>query len=117
MFTIAGVSTHNNVAKVRFSNVKHYAKMLEKLGHTNITLVTLPFEMEKSLAVSHLMTTDLMDNPVTKSAIETADVKYNQAENANKSPQKKEQKKPKKNAPKVGIAEVFVPTEAVVETV
>lgn len=76
MFKVAGVSRHNGQVKVRFANDITRVKILVKNGHTDIELVDLPNEMEKSDAVKYLLTTELANNPEFKMAIDSADAKY-----------------------------------------
>lgn len=76
MFKVAGVSRHDGQLKVRFANDMTRVKILVKNGHTDIELVELPTEMEKAEAVKFLLTTELINNPEYKAAIDFADVKY-----------------------------------------
>jgi hypothetical protein len=56
LFTVAGTSTHNGVSKARFANdLTSRVKILTKVGHTDIVLVTLPHPMTKLEAVNHLL--------------------------------------------------------------
>lgn len=52
LYTIAGMSTLNGVAKVRFANGKAEgrAKVLARNGHTDINLLPLPRPMSKDEA-------------------------------------------------------------------
>jgi hypothetical protein len=52
LYTIAGMSTLNGVAKVRFANGKAEgrAKVLARNGHTDINLLPLPRPMTKDEA-------------------------------------------------------------------
>ena len=54
-FAVAGISTLDGVSKVRFAKDMARIKVLEKNGHKDINLVTLPKEMTKAAAVEHLM--------------------------------------------------------------
>lgn len=77
-FRVAGVSAVKGNYKVRFANDMSRVKVLIKTGHTDIELIELPSAMTKGEVVTHLMTTELMNNPVHAQAIEAADTKYNQ---------------------------------------
>lgn len=46
-FTVAGISSLNGVAKVRFANDAMRVKALAKSGHTDILLIELPHAMHK----------------------------------------------------------------------
>lgn len=54
-FAVAGISTLDGVAKVRFAKDIARVKVLEKNGHTNINLIELPNPMTKVAAVQFLM--------------------------------------------------------------
>jgi hypothetical protein len=54
-FAVAGISTLDGTAKVRFAKDMARIKVLEKNGHKNINLVELPKPMTKVAAVEHLM--------------------------------------------------------------
>jgi hypothetical protein len=56
LFTVAGVSTLEGVMKARLANELTRVKVLEKNGHTNVRLVTLPGPMTKEDAVAFLRT-------------------------------------------------------------
>ena len=77
MFKVAGVSTRNGQAKVRFANDMTRIKVLVKTGHTDINLIELPQAMDKPAVVLYLKTTELYDNPALREAIDNADAKYN----------------------------------------
>jgi hypothetical protein len=77
MFKVAGVSTRNGQAKVRFANDMTRIKVLVKTGHTDINLIELPEAMNKPAVVSYLKTTELYANPALREAIDNADAKYN----------------------------------------
>ena len=103
MFKVAGVSTRDGQAKVRFANDMTRIKVLVKTGHTDINLIELPEAMDKPAVVTYLKTTELYANPALREAIDNADAKYNgvgvvKAEKAAKA------EKPAKStkAPKVG---------------
>ena len=55
MFKYAGVSRLNGRLKVRYANTSDRPTVLEKNGHTDIKLISLPFDMEKLHAVQHLI--------------------------------------------------------------
>lgn len=79
MFTVAGVSTHRGVTKVRFANdMVSRVKMLVKGGHTNIDLYDLPKPMTKAEVCDYLMYSGLkiMDNPTAADAVSSAWDKY-----------------------------------------
>ena len=78
-FKVAGVSVGKSGAKVRFANDLTRVKILAKTGQTDIELIELPEAMTKPAVVTYLKTTNLMDNPVYRTAIEEADEKYNGA--------------------------------------
>lgn len=78
MFKVAGVSrTKDGVVKVRFANDLSRVKILIKAENTDIELIDLPKEMEKSEIAKYLLTTDLAKNEDFKRALEAADEKYN----------------------------------------
>ena len=54
MFKVAGVSILKGEAKVRFANDMTRVKVLDKNGHTDVELVTLPHEMTKAEIAQHL---------------------------------------------------------------
>lgn len=77
-FKYAGVSTNEKGnTKVRFANDQMRIKVMAKGGHTNINLLELPNEMEKPEAVTWLKTSELMETPLFRTAIEEAGEKYN----------------------------------------
>jgi hypothetical protein len=80
LYSVAGVSKFNGQYKVRFANDIARVKLLHKNGNTDIELMDLPEPMTKSKIVEHLKTTNLMDNPEYRLAIDTADAKYNPVE-------------------------------------
>src|SRR5210317_1265623 len=88
MFKIIGVSTFKGVTKVRFANdMVSRVKILSKEGHTDINLRELDTPMSKPDAVAYLKTTELMDNPVFASAINTAYDKYHTVKVSVKKPE------------------------------
>ncbi len=77
MFKVAGVSrTKEGVVKVRFANDLSRVKILVKAENTDIELMELPKEMDKSEIVKYLLTSELIKNEDFKRAIEAADEKY-----------------------------------------
>ena len=61
-FTVAGVSLHNGVWKVRYANdLEGRAKVLQRAGHTNIVLVDLGEPLEKVDCIDKLLNVDLGD--------------------------------------------------------
>lgn len=79
MFKVAGVSRCNGVFKVRFANDMDRVKILVKTGHDEIELMELPEAMDKPAVVTFLKGTALMERAEYRTAIETADAKYNGA--------------------------------------
>ena len=76
-YAVAGVSTQNGSTKVRFANDIMRSKILQKNGHTDIVLETLPREMTKGEAVAHLMQIGLGHaNPAVAAALAAAAKKY-----------------------------------------
>ena len=54
-FTVAGTSVLKGKEKVRFANdIATRVKVLERNGHTDVDLITLPTEMDKEQAVLFL---------------------------------------------------------------
>ena len=77
LYAVAGVSTQNGSTKVRFANDIMRSKILQKNGHTDILLETLPREMTKGEAVAHLIQIGLGDaNPAIEAALKSAAKKY-----------------------------------------
>ena len=71
-FTIAGVSTLNGIAKVRFSNhLEQRMAMLAYSGHIDITLVELSGELTKLEAAQELLGRDEMQDDKQQAAIAT----------------------------------------------
>jgi hypothetical protein len=55
-FTVAGVSTHYGITKVRFANdLASRVKLLSKSGHSPLELMELPEAMTKAEACQHLL--------------------------------------------------------------
>lgn len=54
-FTVAGVSLHNGVFKVRYANSVKRAAHLAKNGHTDILMVELPWDGRKEDCVDALL--------------------------------------------------------------
>jgi hypothetical protein len=76
-YAVAGVSTQSGSTKVRFANDILRSKILQKNGHTDIVLETLPREMTKAEAVNHLISIGLGDgNPAVAAALAQAAKKY-----------------------------------------
>lgn len=77
MFAVAGVSAQNGSFKVRFANDILRSKILQKNGHTDIMLETLPREMTKGEAVQHLIEIGLgSDRAEIATALKAAAKKY-----------------------------------------
>ena len=57
-FTHVGVSTLKDEIKARFCNDALRVKVLEKNGHTDVDLLTLPNAMTKQEAVAYLLDID-----------------------------------------------------------
>ena len=96
-FTHAGVSKLDGEFKVRFANDAMRTKVLIKNGHTDIDIVELKNPMTKEEAVAYLISIDFDNgNKAVRAALE-AEVEKRSAtpKAANKSPAKKEAKKPK----------------------
>jgi hypothetical protein len=76
-YAVAGVSAQNGSFKVRFANDVMRTKILQKNGHTDITMETLPREMTKAEAVAHLQSIGLgSDNAAIGAALAQAAKKY-----------------------------------------
>jgi predicted ThiF/HesA family dinucleotide-utilizing enzyme len=76
-YAVAGVSTQSGSTKVRFANDIMRSKILQKNGHTDIVLETLPHEMTKAEAVNHLISIGMGDgNPAVTAALAQAAKKY-----------------------------------------
>ena len=77
MFAVAGVSAQNGSFKVRFANDILRSKILQKNGHTDIMLETLPREMTKGEAVQYLIEIGLgSDRAEIATALKAAAKKY-----------------------------------------
>jgi hypothetical protein len=77
IYAVAGVSTQAGKTKVRFANDVMRTKILQKNGHTDVFLETLPREMNKADAVAHLISIGLgEDNPAVDLALKQAAKKY-----------------------------------------
>ena len=72
-FTVAGVSTHYGVTKVRFANdIVTRTKILSKGTHTSLVeLIELPKAMTKAEACQHLLAVGGVFVPYTELIIET----------------------------------------------
>jgi len=72
-FTVAGVSTHFGVTKVRFANdIVTRTKILSKGTHTSLVeLIELPKAMTKAEACQHLLAVGGVFVPYTELIIET----------------------------------------------
>lgn len=73
-YTIAGISTNDNVTKYRFANgeLKNRFKVLERAKHTGIDLRDLPSPMDKAAAIKWLESQGLSAiRPKTGIAAET----------------------------------------------
>ena len=108
-FTHAGVSKLDGEFKVRFANDAMRTKVLIKNGHTDIDIVELKHAMTKEDALAYLMSIDFANgNAEVQAALEAEVTKRSDTPKAaNKSPAKKEAKKPKKApAPKPTLAAI-----------
>lgn len=97
-FTVAGVSTSDKGEdKIRFANDPMRVKVLDKNGHTNITLVELPNAMSKEDAVAFLRNmSEFQNNDTAKNAFADWDAKLApKPEKAPKEPKAKVERKPK----------------------
>ena len=54
-FLVIGVSEHNGMFKVRYTNTLSRAKTLERNGHTNVTLIELPHAGTKEDCMNDLL--------------------------------------------------------------
>jgi hypothetical protein len=76
-YTIAGVSFHKGAYKVRFANDIMRTKILQKNGHSDITLETLPAALNKREAVAHLVSVGVgQGNTDITEALAAATKKY-----------------------------------------
>jgi len=105
-FTHAGVSKLDGEFKVRFCNDQMRVKVLAKNGHKDIDIIELKNPMTKVEIVEYLLSIDFDNgNKEVRSALEQALDKRSVTVAADKSPAKKEAKKPKKApAPKKAVA-------------
>lgn len=97
-FTVAGVSTSDKGEdKIRFANDPMRVKVLDKNGHTNITLVELPNAMSKEDAVAFLRNmSEFQNNDTAKNAFADWDAKLApKPEKEPKAPKAKVERKPK----------------------
>ena len=97
-FTVAGVSTSDKGEdKIRFANDPMRVKVLDKNGHTNITLVELPNAMSKEDAVAFLRNmSEFQNNDTAKNAFADWDAKLApKPETEPKAPKAKVERKPK----------------------
>jgi hypothetical protein len=95
-FSHAGVSKLNGEFKVRFCNDAMRVKVLAKNGHTDIDIVELKNPMSKTDIVAYLLSIDFDNgNTAVRAAIEQA-LDKRTVTAGDKSPNKKEAKKPKK---------------------
>jgi hypothetical protein len=69
LFTVAGVSTQNGEAKIRFATDVMRIKVLAKNGHEDIQLVELPSEMTKVDAAKFIRGIDEFAGVAAQSAI------------------------------------------------
>ena len=58
-FTIVGVSKHKGKFKVRYTNDERRAAHLESVGHTEVSMLQLPFASNKTDCVDALLNLDL----------------------------------------------------------
>jgi hypothetical protein len=69
LFTVAGTSKLDGEMKVRFANDVMRVKVLDKHGHTDITLVELPEAMTKLAAVKFIKSIDEFQGVAEQAAI------------------------------------------------
>jgi hypothetical protein len=69
LFTVAGTSKLDGEMKVRFANDVMRVKVLDKHGHTDITLVELPEPMTKLAAVKFIKSIDEFQGVAEQAAI------------------------------------------------
>jgi hypothetical protein len=69
LFTVIGTSKLDGVTKVRFANDVMRTKVLQKHGHTDITLVELPEAMTKLEAVKAIQSDDAFADAASQAAI------------------------------------------------
>jgi hypothetical protein len=76
-FEVAGYSTLNGKTKLRFANDIMRIKILNKRGHTDVELISLPYAMSKAEIAEYMLTNSLgVDVPAVLAAI-----KYTQKKN------------------------------------
>ena len=69
-FSVAGVSTINGKTKIRWANDVMRIKILQKNGHSDLELITLPNEMTKAEIAAYLIKEGFgKGNAATESAI------------------------------------------------
>lgn len=68
LFTVAGTSVLDGVKTYRFANDMSRVKVLERVGHTDVNLVELPFAMAKEAAVEWLNANDITADRAVKAA-------------------------------------------------
>ena len=111
-FTHAGVSKLDGEFKVRFCNDQMRVKVLAKNGHKDIDIIELKNPMTKVEIVEYLLSIDFDNgNKEVRSALEQALDKRSVTVAADKSPAKKEAKKPKKAPAPKKVAPVVVSTK------
>jgi len=111
-FTHAGVSKLDGEFKVRFCNDQMRVKVLAKNGHKDIDIIELKNPMTKVEIVEYLLSIDFDNgNKEVRSALEQALDKRSVTVAADKSPAKKEAKKPKKAPATKKVAPVVVSTK------
>lgn len=111
-FTHAGVSKLDGEFKVRFCNDQMRVKVLAKNGHKDIDIIELKNPMTKVEIVEYLLSIDFDNgNKEVRSALEQALDKRSAPVAADKSPAKKEAKKPKKAPAPKKVAPVVVSTK------
>lgn len=69
MFTVCGTSTLKGEMKVRFANDVMRVKVLDKHGHTDVTLIELPEAMSKVGAVKFIKAVDEFQGVAEQAAI------------------------------------------------
>ncbi len=110
LFKVVGVSTHEGETKVRFANDVMRVKVLDKNGHTDITLIELDEAMNKLDAVLLMKGLPEFADGEAQIAIDEFIVK-----NSPKTPKPaKEPKAVKEPKPAKVVATVPVPAEAAV---
>lgn len=70
-FEVAGVSTLAGKTKIRFANDTMRIKILQKNGHTDVELLSLPHAMTKGEIAQYMIETGFgADNEATQAAIQ-----------------------------------------------